>query len=48
MPANTRADQYQINEILKEFMNNLKLVKTQEQTERLQQKTNRVTMTKKR
>ena len=38
----TRVDQDQINEILSDFIDNLKLVKTQEQADRLQQKTNRV------
>ena len=38
----TRFDQDQINEILSDFMAKLKLVKTQEQADRLQQKTNRV------
>ena len=40
--AKTRVDQVQINEILSDFMDHLKLVKTQEQADRFQQKTNRV------
>ena len=40
--AKTSVDQVQINEIFSDFMDNLKLVKTQEQADRFQQKTNRV------
>ena len=40
--AKTRADQDQINEILSDFMDTLKLMKTQEQADKLQQETNRV------
>ena len=38
----TLVDQDKINEILSDFMDNLKLMKTQEQADRLKQKTNRV------